>query len=148
MVFVTVAPSLVCENNPYTKGYGKDGEVPLVPAVPAIPAVPLTPELPDSPLVPDEPLSPEVPLIPLVPDSPEVPDVPTTPLVPDVPDKPVTPLVPDVPDPPPPALYATPFIASNCLEICHKRFSSVPHPICLLGIAMIAKINVQRYVTF
>jgi hypothetical protein len=25
---------------------------------------------------------------------------------------------------------------SNCLEICHNRFSSVPQPICLDGIAM------------
>jgi hypothetical protein len=47
-----------------------------------------------------------------------------------------------------PAAYATPVRYSNCLDICHKRFSSVPHPICLLGIAMIVKINVQRYATF
>jgi hypothetical protein len=143
VVFVTVEPLLVCENNPYTKGYGKDGEVPLVPAVPAAPAVPLDADVPAVPAIP------LVPFIPDVPFAPEVPDVPTTPLVPDVPDKPAAPLVPEVPvPPPPPALYATPFIASNCLEICHKRFSSVPHPICLLGIAMIEKINAQRYVTF
>jgi uncharacterized membrane protein len=34
-------------------------------------------------------------------------------------------------------LYKTLVRVSNCLDICHKRFSSVPQPICLDGIAII-----------
>jgi type III secretory pathway component EscR len=34
-------------------------------------------------------------------------------------------------------LYTTLVKLSNCLEICHNRFSSVPQPICLDGIAML-----------
>ena len=91
VVFVTVALLLVCENNPYTKGYGKDGEVPLVPAVPATPAVPELAEVPDEPLVPE---APEVPADPDVPATPEVPDSPLVPAEPEVPAVPFPPAAP------------------------------------------------------
>jgi hypothetical protein len=72
---------------------------------------------------------PEVPLVPLVPDVPLVPVVPLDPLVPLEPELPLVPLLPEVPL----RLPDTCVSLSNWLEICHKRFSSVPHPICLFG---------------
>jgi thrombospondin-related uncharacterized protein len=70
------------------------------------------------------PEDPELPLKPAVPADPEVPDPP---LVPEEPLLPVPPVIVD----------ATPVRPSNCLEICHNRFSSVPQPICLDGIAIV-----------
>jgi hypothetical protein len=79
---------------------------------------------PDKPEVPVCPEDPELPLKPAVPADPEVPDPP---LVPEEPLLPVPPVIVD----------ATPVRLSNCLEICHNRFSSVPQPICLDGIAIV-----------
>jgi hypothetical protein len=79
---------------------------------------------PDNPEVPVKPELPEDPLNPAVPADPDVPDPP---LVPEEPLLPVPPVIVD----------ATPVRLSNCLEICHNRFSSVPQPICLDGIAIL-----------
>ena len=97
-----------------------------------VPPVPNVNSVTDSVLY----LSPDKPDVPATPELPEDPLNPAVPADPEVPDPPLVPEEPLVPDPPP-LLYVMPDKYSNCLEICHNRFSSVPQPICLDGIAIV-----------